>query len=134
MSRAPNTRSRLWTRRGLQEDHRGATRQGDHEKHGEFTGRYAVNPINGEKLPIWVADYVVADYGTGAVMAVPCGDQRDFEFARKYDLPIIPIILGDDDPLFGQLKDEQNRVVTSVDWPEPTPLKARLCSQANTPA
>ena len=66
--------------------------QGDHEKHGEFTGRYAVNPINGEKLPIWVADYVVADYGTGAVMAVPCGDQRDFEFARKYNLPIIPII------------------------------------------
>ena len=92
--------------------------QGDHEKHGEFTGRYAVNPINGEKLPIWVADYVVADYGTGAVMAVPCGDQRDFEFARKYNLPIIPIILGDDDPLFEQLKDEQNRVVTSVDWPE----------------
>ncbi|MCI8367317.1 MAG: leucine--tRNA ligase [Eggerthellaceae bacterium] len=92
--------------------------QGDHEKHGAFTGRYVVNPINGEKVPIWVADYVVADYGTGAVMAVPCGDQRDFEFARKYDLPIIPIILGEDDPLFPQLKDEQGRVVTEVDWPE----------------
>ncbi len=92
--------------------------QGDHEKHGVFTGRYVVNPINGEKVPVWVADYVVADYGTGAVMAVPCGDQRDFEFARKYDLPIIPIILGDDDPLFPQLKDEQGRVVTTVDWPE----------------
>lgn len=92
--------------------------QGDHEKHGEFTGRYVINPINGEQVPVWVADYVVADYGTGAVMAVPCGDQRDFEFARKYDLPIIPIILGEDDPLYPQLKDEQNRVVTSVDWPQ----------------
>ena len=92
--------------------------QGDHEKHGAFTGRYVANPVNGEKVPVWVADYVVADYGTGAVMAVPCGDQRDFEFARKYDLPIIPIILGDDDPLFPQLKDEQGRVVTEVDWPE----------------
>ena len=70
--------------------------QGDHEKHGAFTGRYVVNPINGEKVPVWVGDYIVADYGTGAVMAVPCGDQRDFEFARKYDLPIIPIILPED--------------------------------------
>lgn len=92
--------------------------QGNHEKHGEFTGRYVINPINGEKVPVWVADYVVADYGTGAVMAVPCGDQRDFEFARKYDLPIIPIILADDDPLMPQLKKEQGRVVTSVDWKE----------------
>ncbi|MBQ6390258.1 MAG: leucine--tRNA ligase [Eggerthellaceae bacterium] len=90
--------------------------QGDREKHGVFTGRYVVNPINNEKVPVWVADYVVADYGTGAVMAVPCGDQRDFEFAKKYDLPIIPIILEEGDPLFDQLKDEQGRVVTSVDW------------------
>ena len=71
--------------------------QGTLEKHGAFTGRYVVNPVNGEKIPVWVADYVVADYGTGAVMAVPCGDQRDFEFARKYDLPIVPIILDDED-------------------------------------
>ena len=91
---------------------------GDREKHGVFTGRYVVNPINDELVPVWVADYVVADYGTGAVMAVPCGDQRDFEFARKYDLPILPIILGEDDPLFPQLKNEQGRVVTEVDWPE----------------
>ncbi|HIT50758.1 MAG TPA: leucine--tRNA ligase [Candidatus Aveggerthella excrementigallinarum] len=90
--------------------------QGDREKHGVFTGRYVVNPINGEKVPVWVADYIVADYGTGAVMAVPCGDQRDFEFARKYDLPIIPIILGKDDPLFPQLDGVQERQVTSVDW------------------
>ena len=92
--------------------------QGNREKHGVFTGRYVLNPVNGEKVPVWVADYVVADYGTGAVMAVPCGDQRDFEFARKYDLPIIPIILKEDDPLFAQLNGERNRVVTTVDWDE----------------
>ena len=62
-----------------------------------------------------MADYVVADYGTGAVMAVPCGDQRDFEFAKKYDLPIIPIILDKNDPLYPKLKDEKERKVTSVD-------------------
>ncbi len=90
--------------------------QGDREKHGVFTGRYVVNPVNGEQVPVWVADYVVADYGTGAVMAVPCGDQRDFEFARKYDLPIPPIILQDDDPLFERLNGQKDRVVTSVDW------------------
>ena len=90
--------------------------QGNRDKHGVFTGRYVINPINDEKVPVWVADYVVADYGTGAVMAVPCGDQRDFEFARKYDLPIIPIICKEDDPLFEQLNGERNRVVTTVDW------------------
>ena len=92
--------------------------QGTLEKHGAFTGRYVVNPVNGEKVPVWVADYVVADYGTGAVMAVPCGDQRDFEFAKKYDLPIVPIILTEDDPLYGDLKDERATRVTSVDWDE----------------
>lgn len=90
--------------------------QGDREKHGAFTGRYVINPVNGEKVPVWVADYIVADYGTGAVMAVPCGDQRDFEFARKYDLPIIPIILGEDDPLFAELNGVRERKVTTVDW------------------
>lgn len=90
--------------------------QGDREKHGAFTGRYVINPVNGEHVPVWVADYIVSDYGTGAVMAVPCGDQRDFEFARKYDLPIIPIILGEDDPLYAQLGGVQERRVTSVDW------------------
>ena len=90
--------------------------QGDREKHGAFTGRYVINPVNGEKVPVWVADYIVADYGTGAVMAVPCGDQRDFEFARKYDLPIIPIILGEDDSLYPELNGVQERKVTTVDW------------------
>lgn len=59
---------------------------------GVFTGSYATNPYNGEKVPIWVADYVLAGYGTGAVMAVPCGDQRDYDFAKHFDLPIVPVI------------------------------------------
>lgn len=92
--------------------------QGTLEKHGAFTGRYVINPVSGAKVPVWVADYIISDYGTGAVMAVPCGDQRDFEFAKKYDLPIVPIILSEDDPLFEQLKDEQGTRVTSVDWDE----------------
>ncbi|MBV9849576.1 MAG: leucine--tRNA ligase [Armatimonadetes bacterium] len=61
------------------------------EKTGVFTGAYAVNPVNGERIPIWVADYVLMGYGTGAIMAVPAHDQRDFEFARKFGLPIVPV-------------------------------------------
>ena len=64
----------------------------DREKTGVFTGGYAINPVNGDKMPIWIADYVMVTYGTGAIMAVPYGDQRDFEFARKFDLPIKAII------------------------------------------
>jgi leucyl-tRNA synthetase len=62
------------------------------EKNGYFTGRYVINPVNGDELPIYLADYVLMGYGTGAVMAVPAHDQRDFEFARKYDLPIKIVI------------------------------------------
>src|SRR5208282_274955 len=58
------------------------------EKEGFFTGRFALNPFNGERLPIWVANFVLSGYGTGAVMAVPAHDQRDFEFCKKYNLPI----------------------------------------------
>jgi leucyl-tRNA synthetase len=58
------------------------------EKTGVFTGSYATNPVNDEQIPVWIADYVLMGYGTGAIMAVPCGDQRDFEFARKFGLPI----------------------------------------------
>ena len=58
------------------------------EKTGVFTGAYATNPVNGEQIPVWIADYVLMGYGTGAIMAVPCGDSRDFEFARKFDLAI----------------------------------------------
>jgi leucyl-tRNA synthetase len=59
---------------------------------GVFTGAYAVNPVNGSRVPIWIADYVLAGYGTGAVMAVPSGDQRDWTFAREFDLPVVPIL------------------------------------------
>lgn len=61
------------------------------EKTGVFLGSYATNPVNGEPVPVWIADYVLMGYGTGAIMAVPCGDQRDFEFARQFALPIVPI-------------------------------------------
>ncbi len=61
----------------------------EREKSGVFLGRYAVNPVNGQKIPIWAADYVLADYGTGAIMAVPGQDQRDWDFAKRFDLPII---------------------------------------------
>lgn len=64
------------------------------DKTGVFTGAYGINPINGEKLPIWIADYVLASYGTGAIMAVPAHDDRDFEFAKKFDLSIKPVIAG----------------------------------------
>jgi leucyl-tRNA synthetase len=64
----------------------------DREKSGVATGGYAVNPVNGERIPIWIADYVLVTYGTGAIMAVPAHDQRDFEFARRYGLPIRPVI------------------------------------------
>ncbi|MCD6410497.1 leucine--tRNA ligase [bacterium] len=67
-------------------------RQEEKEKTGVFTGAYAINPATEEKIPIWVSDYVLPYYGTGAIMAVPAHDQRDFEFARKYDLPIIEVI------------------------------------------
>ena len=82
----------------------------DRPKTGVFLERYAINPINGERLPIWAADYVLADYGHGAVMAVPAHDQRDLDFARAFDLPVrvvvdttapvtgaIPVIELDDD-------------------------------------
>jgi leucyl-tRNA synthetase len=64
----------------------------DKEKTGVFTGGYAINPVNTERIPIWVADYVLMSYGTGAIMAVPAHDERDFEFARKYGLKVIPVI------------------------------------------
>ena len=67
----------------------------DKEKTGVFTGSYAINPLNGKKTPIWLSDYVLADYGTGAIMCVPAHDDRDFEFAKKFDLPIIQVIAKD---------------------------------------
>lgn len=61
-----------------------------------FTGAYAINPLTGKKLPIWIADYVLSGYGTGAVMAVPAHDERDYEFASKFNLPINEVIAGGD--------------------------------------
>ena len=66
------------------------------EKTGVFTGAYAINPVNGKEIPIWIADYVLASYGTGAIMAVPAHDERDFEFAKTFDLEIIPVLAGGD--------------------------------------
>ena len=66
------------------------------EKTGEFIGQYAINPVNGKKIPIWISDYVLISYGTGAIMAVPAHDQRDFEFAEKFGLDIIPVVDTDD--------------------------------------
>ena len=91
---------------------------GEVEKLGAFTGRYIMNPVNGEKLPVWVSNYVLMDYGTGAVMAVPSGDQRDFEFARKYGLPVPPVVLAEDDPLLAQLADVSGRTHSDVAWAE----------------
>ncbi len=72
----------------------------DRPKTGVFLGRYAINPVNGERMPIWAADYVLADYGTGAVMAVPAHDQRDLDFARAFDLPVRKVVdTGEDDPV-----------------------------------
>ena len=67
----------------------------DKEKTGVFTGSYALNPINGKKVPIWLSDYVLADYGTGAIMCVPAHDDRDFEFAKKFNIPIVQVIAKD---------------------------------------
>ena len=73
----------------------------DREKTGVWTGSYAVNPVNGKKIPIWIADYVLMGYGTGAIMAVPAHDQRDFEFARRFDLPVIVVVQPEGECLDG---------------------------------
>ena len=71
----------------------------DRPKTGVFLERYAINPVNGERLPIYAADYVLADYGHGAIMAVPAHDQRDLDFARAFDLPVRVVVdTGEDDP------------------------------------
>ncbi|MGZ6346969.1 MAG: class I tRNA ligase family protein, partial [Anaerolineales bacterium] len=70
----------------------------DKEKTGVFTGGYTINPVNQKRIPIWIADYVLMSYGTGAIMAVPAHDERDFAFARKYNLPIMPVIQPESEP------------------------------------
>ncbi|HKC10895.1 MAG TPA: leucine--tRNA ligase [Vicinamibacteria bacterium] len=80
---------------------RRARLEGGIEKEGVFTGRYATNPFSGERIPIWVGNFVLMGYGTGAIMAVPAHDQRDFEFARKYGIPVRVVIQGEGTPLEG---------------------------------
>ncbi len=80
----------------------------DKEKTGVFTGRHAVNPVNGAHIPIYVADYVLMDYGTGAIMAVPGHDERDYAFARKYDLPVVEVISSP-----AEFKDERGELVAA---------------------
>ena len=80
-------------------------RKASTEKTGVFTGAYAINPLNNEKIPVWTADYVLMDYGTGAIMAVPGHDDRDFEFATKFEIPILRVLESDDDlPFMGDGK------------------------------
>ena len=91
----------------------------DKEKTGIFTGSYAINPLSGEKLPIWLADYVLADYGTGAIMCVPAHDERDFEFAVKFGLPIVQVIAKDGIEIVNMTKpycEPNGTVINSADW------------------
>jgi leucyl-tRNA synthetase len=90
------------------------------EKHGVNTGRFAMNPFNGERVPIWVANYILADYGTGAIMSVPAHDERDFEFAQKYGLPvrrvIAPNAAGAEEPVLPYTAEEDAVVIGSGEW------------------
>ena len=89
------------------------------EKTGVFTGSYAINPLNGAKTPIWLSDYVLADYGTGAIMCVPAHDDRDFEFARKFGLPIVQVIAKDGKEIENMTEEytEANGImINSGDW------------------
>ena len=89
------------------------------EKTGVFTGSYAINPLNGVKTPIWLSDYVLADYGTGAIMCVPAHDDRDFEFAKKFDLPIVQVIAKDGKEIENMTEaytDAVGTMINSGDW------------------
>ncbi|SEI39118.1 leucyl-tRNA synthetase [Lachnospiraceae bacterium A10] len=89
------------------------------EKTGAFTGAYAINPINGKKVPIWLSDYVLADYGTGAVMCVPAHDDRDFAFATKFEIPIVQVIAKDGkaiDHMEEAYTDAVGTMINSGDW------------------
>ena len=94
-------------------------RMQDKEKTGVFTGSYATNPLNGAKVPIWLSDYVLADYGTGAIMCVPAHDDRDFEFAKKFDIPIIQVIAKDGKAIEDMTEaytEASGTMINSGDW------------------
>jgi leucyl-tRNA synthetase len=85
------------------------------EKTGVFTGAYAINPVNRERIPIWIADYVLASYGTGAIMAVPAHDERDWEFAKKFNLRIVQVVL--DPEILAKMKDNRGGVLLPLESP-----------------
>ncbi len=94
-------------------------RMQDKEKTGVFTASYAINPLNGAKVPIWLSDYVLADYGTGAIMCVPAHDERDFAFAKKFDLPIIQVIAKDGKEIENMTEaytDASGTMINSGEW------------------
>ena len=94
-------------------------RMQDKEKTGVFTGSYATNPLNGAKVPIWLSDYVLADYGTGAIMCVQAHDDRDFEFAKKFDIPIIQVIAKDGKAIENMTEaytEASGTMINSGDW------------------
>jgi leucyl-tRNA synthetase len=98
------------------------------EKHGVFTGRFAVNPFNGERVPIWVANYILADYGTGAIMSVPAHDERDFEFAQKYGLPVRRVValnVDTDDLALPYTGEDEAVLVDSGEWTGENCLEAQ---------
>ncbi|MBS3825263.1 leucine--tRNA ligase [Candidatus Bipolaricaulota bacterium] len=92
---------------------------GDLTKEGVFTGEYAVNPINGEEIPVWIANFVLTEYGSGAIMSVPAHDQRDFEFAKKYEIPIVEVVAPEKGEPTGKLEEayeEPGYLVNSEDF------------------
>jgi leucyl-tRNA synthetase len=92
------------------------------EKSGVFTGSYAINPVNGEQIPVWVADYVLISYGTGAIMAVPAHDLRDFEFAVKFEIPIIQVV---EPPASWEPSKDEAALTTEIDGTKMTPFAAK---------
>jgi leucyl-tRNA synthetase len=106
---------REYIRKASQKSERDRTLEG--EKDGVFTGRHVVNPLNGGKVPLWVADYVLASYGTGVVMGVPAHDTRDFAFAQKYKLPVKVVIAGGQEPYVGAGKMVDSGELTGTDSP-----------------
>ena len=94
-------------------------RMQDKEKTGVFTGSYVINPINGKEIPVWLSDYVLADYGTGAIMCVPAHDSRDFDFATKFEIPIVQVIAKDgeaSEPLTEAYTEAEGILINSGDW------------------
>lgn len=110
------------------------------DKTGVFTGAYAINPVNNKKIPIWISDYVLASYGTGAIMAVPAHDTRDYEFAKKFDIDIIPVLQGGDVTREAYTEDgvhinsewldglnKEDAIAKMLDW-----LESHHCGQVKT--